>query len=77
MATVGRNQEGPLNRGRKPVEHERIDARIQLWVTRSFRRQMEREAIDAGYTSVSNYVREQKLGCRVPTTPIHDPRALA
>ncbi len=66
-----------LTRGRKPIEGEKITARLQLWVTPSFRRQMEREAIDAGYTSVSNYVREQKLGCRVPTAPIHDPRAIA
>lgn len=56
-----------LTRGRKPVERERINTRIQLWVTPSFRNQMEQEAIAAGYTSVSNYVREQKLGCLVST----------
>ncbi len=67
MINVGRDEEALLNRGRKPTDGEKIDARLQLWVTRSFRRQMEREAIDAGYTSVSNYVREQKLGCHVPT----------
>jgi len=56
-----------LNRGRKPIQREKIDTRIHLWVTKSFRDQMESEAIAAGYTSVSNYVREQKLGCTTHT----------
>jgi len=57
-----------LNYGRKPIEGEKIDTRLHLWVTRSFREQMEREAVANGYSSVSNYVREQKLGCRAPAT---------
>ena len=67
MTNTGRDEEVLLNRGRKPTDGEKINTRLQLWVTPSFRRQMEREAVAAGYTSVSNYVREQKLGCRVPT----------
>jgi hypothetical protein len=54
--------------GRRPKEGELINQKLQVWLTRSLRDQLERERQEAGVQSLGAFIR-RKLGATAENGP--------